>query len=85
MARDFVKERCAQLAKEMTPMSDAVIAEIMPFLASLSPMTQGAIIAELAAIWLGGHPPKMRDELLKINVQTTVLLIDLHDAWKNRE
>ena len=35
--------------------ADAVVAAIMPHLSGLDPELQGAVLADLVAIWLGGH------------------------------
>jgi hypothetical protein len=82
MARNFQRERAAQLAKEMSATTDQIIDEIRPLLAGRSPMTQGAIVAELCAIWLGGHRPEIRNELLDVFIDTAVKMIALHDAWR---
>lgn len=82
--RDFMREREQQLALEMTDTTDRIIKQMRPLLEGHNLMTQGAVIAELLAIFLGGHRPKMREEICDITVKMAIDMIALHDAWKGK-
>jgi hypothetical protein len=47
----------------------AVVARIRPMLAGRHPGEQGAILADLLAIWLAGHPFELREALLDNHVE----------------
>ena len=53
---------------------DAIVDRIKPILAGESPGVQGAVVADLAAIWIAGHRDEsraegdaMREELLEMH------------------
>jgi hypothetical protein len=79
-----MRERKEQLALEMTKTTDRIIEQIRPLLAGHNPATQGAVVAELLAIFLGGHPPGMRQEIYDATVEMAVNMIKLHDPWKGK-
>ena len=69
-----MKERAVERAKEVEStepaerMADVVrlVEQIRPILAGQGPWCQGAVLADLVAIWLAGHTlgdPKQDDEL----------------------
>jgi hypothetical protein len=80
--RNFNRERARQLALERTSQSDALIEQIRPLLAHRNPTLQGCVIAELLAIFIGGHHPTRRQEMLDATVEMAVTMIALHDPWK---
>jgi hypothetical protein len=49
--------------------ADAVVAQISPLLHGKGPGVQGAVCADLTAIWLAGHPPELREALLDMQVE----------------
>lgn len=73
MARDFLRERGMQLLRDATPASNQAVAEIEPLLEEYGLMTQGMALAELTGRWLMQWPPHMRDELLRISVEASLL------------
>lgn len=46
-----------------------IVEHIKPHLAGHSPETQGAVLCELLALWLAGHPPELRESLLKFHIK----------------
>jgi hypothetical protein len=82
--RDFMRERTMQVSRDMVETTDRIIEQIRPLLAGYNPTTQGAVIAELFAIWLGGHRPEIRQDMLKHTVDMAIDMITLHDPWKGR-
>jgi hypothetical protein len=80
--RDFMHERERQVAMDRVRTTDRIIDQIRPLLAGHNPATQGAVIAELLGIFLGGHAPAMRDEICDATVETAWRMMELHDAWK---
>jgi hypothetical protein len=79
--RNFQQERNRQVAQEIHVDSDAIIEQIRPLLANRSPMLQGAVLAELVAIHIGGFNPEARSEMLRALVDTAIQFIALHDPW----
>jgi hypothetical protein len=65
--------------------ADAVMLRVQPLLAGHGPKLQGAVIAELAAIWVAGHrcsdPAEERlvhDELLALYCEHVRALVDMY-------
>ena len=56
--------------------------QIGRILYGLGPIVQGGILAELTSLWLGGHHPEMRAEILALHVETIKKLISVNDAWR---
>jgi hypothetical protein len=52
-----------------------VVAAIKPLLSGKGPEIQSAALAELVALLLAGHHPKLRDGLLKIWLNTVLDLV----------
>lgn len=48
-------------------------------LAGHPPEIQGAALADLLAIWLAGHPPPMREELLRVHIDMMCQLIPVNE------
>lgn len=53
-------------------------------LAGEAPETQGAVLADLAAMWLAGHPEASREAILKLHVGAIRRLVPVNLA-KQRE
>jgi len=47
-----------------------IVDRIRPLLAGRDPRVQGAVCADLTAIWLAGHPKELRDDLLAAQIDT---------------
>jgi hypothetical protein len=56
-----------------------IVAEIKPLLAGQGPDVQGAVLAELLGLWLAGHRPDTRDELLALHLQFVEQLVCVND------
>jgi hypothetical protein len=46
-----------------------LVERIKPILAGHDPELQGAVLADLLAMWLVGHPPIVRESVLRIHIQ----------------
>ena len=46
-----------------------LIERIRPILAGHPPEVQGAVLADLNALWLCGHPPEVRTDLLAFQIE----------------
>lgn len=57
---------------------DALVERIRPILAGNHPAVQGAVLADLLAIWLAGHPAELRHELLTMHDATVRKLIPVN-------
>ena len=55
--------------------AEALVERIRPLLAGKPPPLQGAVLADLLAIWLAGHDASLRDELLKAHIESVRALI----------
>lgn len=81
---DDVRERycgrCHQFATDNSPEGvELIVGRIKPLLAGWHPATQGAVLADLVAIWLASHPPGVRDSLLDFQVQNVRRLIPVNE------
>jgi hypothetical protein len=56
-----------------------LVGQIRPLLAGLPPEVQGAVLADLTAIWLAGHAGFLRGELLDMQVATIRRLIPVNE------
>lgn len=54
------------------------VGQIRPLLAGKGSAVQGAILAELVAMYLAGHLPALRKGLLELHVRTACEMIPLH-------
>jgi len=65
---------------------DALLERIMPFLAGHDPELQGAVVTDLAALWIAGHRvegsraegDRMRGELLEVYLQHVRELVEMY-------
>lgn len=62
----------------LAEISDALVERIKPILAGQSPQVQGAVVADLTAIWLGGHHALLRTEALDVHVRAVCDLMELY-------
>jgi hypothetical protein len=53
--------------------------KIMPTLAGQEPNVQGGVLAHLVSIWIVGHAPPLREELLKGWIELVRELIPAND------
>jgi hypothetical protein len=54
----------------------ALVERIRPLLAGQHPSVQGAVLAELLGLWLGGHhPPALREAMLTHHVDAVRALM----------
>lgn len=58
---------------------EATIKKIKPFLAGKAPDIQGAILADLLALWLAGHPPFIREEMLAHHMHMVRALAEVNE------
>lgn len=54
--------------------------EIAPHLAGKPPELQGAVLAELLSMWLAGHQPAIREEMLARHIEHVRPLITVNAA-----
>jgi hypothetical protein len=57
---------------------DRISLQIQPFLHGLHPGEQGAIIADLLAIWLAGHPRETHERLIDAHVRGVRKMVPLY-------
>lgn len=57
---------------------DAISKQMQPFLHGLHPGEQGAILADLLAIWLSGHAPVTHERLIDAHVRGVRRLLPLY-------
>lgn len=46
-----------------------LVKQIMPILRGKGPDVQGAVLADLASLWVAGHAPVIRDDVMKMHFQ----------------
>lgn len=56
-----------------------IVAEIKPILTGKHPAVQGAVLADLLATWLAGHPPVMREHMVSETIRTVLRLIPCNE------
>jgi hypothetical protein len=61
---------------------DASAQKMRDMLAGHNPIWQGAVLCDLLAMWLGGHNPEQRDELLTLHIERAKALVEMYDPWK---
>jgi hypothetical protein len=60
---------------EMLRDAEKLSMQIRPMLAGHHPSVQGAVLADLLAVWIVGHYPEARDEILQLHIDTVRELI----------
>jgi len=68
-----------RMAKEVMNLSREISLKLQPMLKGRDPGVQGAVLADLCAIWLAGWPPAAREELLNMHVQEIRELIEVNE------
>jgi hypothetical protein len=58
-------------------MARGVIEEIKPLLRGWGPEVQGAVLAELAALWIAGHRPDFRQQVFDVWTATVQSLVPI--------
>jgi hypothetical protein len=69
------------LTEQLTRQSDEIVERIRPMLAGKAPPLQGIIVAELTALFIAGHHPDLREQLIKVQDATVRELVAL---WHDR-
>jgi hypothetical protein len=66
---------------------EALVNEIRPLLAGKGPAVQGAVLADLLAMFIAGHrDAELRDEILQLHIEAVRHLIPFADLmFKGRE
>jgi actin-like ATPase involved in cell morphogenesis len=54
---------------------EQIVDAIKPHLSGHPPEVQGAVIADLLAIWLAGHPPELREAAMEFHMEMVRELI----------
>lgn len=59
---------------------ERIVEEIRPLLAGKPPEFQGAVLCDLLAIWLAGHPPALREGVLAYHIAMAQSLVAVNEA-----
>ena len=62
---------------------DQISKEMQPFLYGLHPGEQGAILADLLAVWLAGHPAIFHERLIDAHINGVRRLLPLYIELHN--
>ena len=54
----------AHVTEEMVRSIGTISARIQPYLHGHSPAVQGGVLADLVSLWLAGHRPDLREQML---------------------
>lgn len=71
--------------EELIAKSDAAVEQVKPLLGGLGPAVQGAVVAELAALWIAGHQRELREEMMDLHFKTVRKLAPILAAKLWRE
>lgn len=63
--------------QEFVLKTDDLVRQIKPILSGQGPEAQGAVVAELAALWLAGHNPALREGVLDALIEVIDRLVPL--------
>jgi hypothetical protein len=55
-----------------------LVDRIRPILAGNHPAVQGAVLADLLAMWLAGHPAELREALLALQIDKALQLVPIN-------
>lgn len=55
--------------EELAAAAGAIVAQCKPIFAGQHPVAQGAAIADLIALWLGGHRPDVREPAFNLLIE----------------
>ena len=56
---------------------DQLVQAIKPILFGHHPIEQGAVLAQLIALWVAGHNPEVRDDLLQLFMSNVRALAEI--------
>ena len=84
----MTRDQEQQEAHRKAHLSSFVAEQIKPLLANLGPDVQGAVLADLVALFLAGHHPATRDEFAGMWWELAQNLVpvaeaQLGDPWKD--
>ena len=68
--------------RDHTDLVQEIVERIKPELAGRSPQIQGAVLCDLLAIFLAGHPsepPELREEIFDLHLATVRKLVEHYD------
>jgi hypothetical protein len=68
-----------EAAKERAYNAMALAEQIRRMLAGLGPEVQGAVLADLTAIWLAGHAKELRPEIVRLHYEAIAKLVVVED------
>ena len=57
-----------------------IVDRIRPILGGHHPAVQGAVLADLLAIWLAGHQADLREALLDVHIEKVRELVPVNEA-----
>jgi len=55
-----------------------LVDRIRPILAGNHPAVQGAVLADLLALWLAGHPAEFREALMALHIDKALQLVPIN-------
>ena len=67
------------LARDAMTLSREISLKLQPMLKGHPPQLQGAVLADLLAIFLAGHAPQIREEILRVHLEQMRPLIDVNE------
>lgn len=56
------------------------VESMKPLLAGKAPIIQGAVLGDLLATWLAGHPPMMREQLIELHIDAVRALVPINEG-----
>jgi hypothetical protein len=59
---------------------DRIVERVMPLLAGRAPEVQGGILGDLVAIFIAGHHPALREEMLSMHINLVRQLVPVNEA-----
>ena len=74
--------RARAISDSITDQALHLSAQIEPMLAGKGSMVQGAVLANLTALWLAGHfgGPGIREKLIEMHMEMCKALMPVHEA-----
>lgn len=72
-----LEEQASRMAEQALALTKA----LRPYFAGLHPGVQGAVLAELAGIWLAGHSAEDRERILQLHVYTIKKLAEMNAGF----
>ena len=75
----MTRERDSKMASQAMELSREISLKLQPMLKGHPPELQGAVLADLLAIFLVGHAPQIREEILRVHLQAMRPLIAVNE------